>query len=112
MDIEAILENAMVEPRTIGVILLDDLSLCVASRGELREPDALRIADLLERAGVIEDKTGEIRYGDAGRYLQFHHTAAFTLAILKSPNLSPTSSSQESSSLGTIKQTLSHVGTP
>lgn len=43
------------------------------ARGELREPDALRIADLLERAGVIEDKTGEIRYGDPGRYINYTH---------------------------------------
>jgi len=104
MSIEAILDNVMLEPRTLGVILMDDLSLCITARGELREPDALRIADLLKSAGVKADKSGEIKYGDGERYLQFHRTTTFTVAILKTANVSPPPSSHEPSSLSTIKQ--------
>jgi hypothetical protein len=53
-------------------------------RGELREPDALRIADLLEGAGVKADKSGEIKYGDGERYItlgRFTHEFHYQLQI-------------------------------
>ncbi|KAG8880752.1 hypothetical protein FRB97_000545 [Tulasnella sp. 331] len=48
---------------TTGVIIINNMELCVGFRGELAEKDAIPIADLIARAtGSAEEYKGQINY--------------------------------------------------
>jgi len=82
---DALLDSSMRSNSAhLGIMLLDDMLLCIACRGELHEQDATRIARLLKAVGNPDSETcGEVSF-DQHRCLQFRRTPNHTLVILKS----------------------------
>ncbi|KAG8936536.1 hypothetical protein FRC02_001502 [Tulasnella sp. 418] len=92
-----VMNNCMRTPLTVGVIVINDMGLCICCRGELHESDAGPIAALIAQATKDEPvEMGELPY--QSKRLQFYHTDDFTLVLLRLPVPSPASSLSHSES--------------
>jgi len=65
----------------LGIMLLDDVSLCIACRGQLREHDAARIAKMLDGVDRDLEPVGQLPFDSD--CLHFRRTPTHTLVILK-----------------------------
>ncbi|KAG9006610.1 hypothetical protein FRB94_000536 [Tulasnella sp. JGI-2019a] len=89
--LERVLDRSIRTPMTTGVIIINDINLCVGFRGELAEKDAMPIAALIAKAtDRAEEYKGQINYQK--KRLQFHKTPGYTFALLRSPTPPPTPS--------------------
>jgi len=66
----------------LGIMLLDDVSLCIACRGQLREHDAPRIAKILDIADRDSELVGQLPF-NRDCALHFRRTPTHTLLVLK-----------------------------
>jgi len=98
-----VLDDIMQESQVVGVLVFDELALCIGYRGELRETDAACIAEILSRSGVQLNTTGEVPFGKPPRCLQFCYTASHTLAVLRSCSSGCGSGDEDLSSVASIK---------
>jgi len=86
-----VLDKSLQTPLTTGVIIINDIGLCVGHRGELAEKDAIPIASLIAKATDDADVfKGQVRYKQ--KRLQFHTTPEYTFALLRSDTPPPVAS--------------------